>query len=47
MVKIKDPEGAGKKSLFVTAAGRNNYSAGTVNAVFRYVLHVLRKISGA
>jgi hypothetical protein len=36
-----------KRNLNVTAAGRNNYSAGIVNVDFRYALHVLRKTSGA
>ena len=47
MLKKKDPGGAAKKSINVIAAGRSNYSAGTVNVDFRFVRHVLQKTSGA
>jgi hypothetical protein len=47
MLKKRDYGGAGKRNLNVTAVRRNIYSAGTVNAAFRSVSSVSRKINGA
>jgi hypothetical protein len=47
MLKKRDPGGAGKKNLNVTAARRSSYSVGTVSVAFRFAPSVLRKTSGA
>jgi hypothetical protein len=45
MLKKRDPGGAGKKNLNVTAARRSSYSVGTVSVAFRFAPSVLRNVA--